>query len=92
MPGICPNRQNAAILPARSAPSGRTILIAIVADSFVHLHTAQRDSSFHFTLLLENDEGYRNLAKLGSYLDQENRYAFGIPTTHPVATNHIFFS
>ena len=28
--------------------------------------TTQRDSSFHFTLLAENDEGYRNLVKLVS--------------------------
>ncbi len=34
----------------------------------------QRDSSFHFTLLAENDEGYRNLVKLVSIAHLDGMY------------------
>ena len=35
---------------------------------------SQRDSSFHFTLLAENDEGYRNLVKLVSIAHLDGMY------------------
>ena len=53
---------------------------------------SQRDASFHFTLLAENEEGYRNLVKLVSYSGQENHYAFGIPANYSVATNSQNYS